>query len=113
MRHRPADDGALPALPWQGALVGALLILFIRPAAGFANLLGSRADARERLVTAVFGIRGIGSLFHLAYALGHSDRFDAQAERLRAVVAFTVLPSAVLHGVTASLAVRPRTGTGS
>ncbi|MFC7978897.1 hypothetical protein ACFUT3_27100 [Streptomyces cinereoruber] len=114
MRHRPADDGALPALPWQGALVGALLVLFIRPAAGFASLLGSRADARERLVTAVFGIRSIGSLFHLACALGHSDR--ASTRRRSGCGPPSPSPSCRPRCCTASPPTSPpatRTGTGS
>ncbi|MFE9045515.1 cation:proton antiporter [Streptomyces sp. NPDC012421] len=96
----------LPSLTWQGALIGLLLILLIRPAAGYAGLLGSGAEPRERLMIAVFGIRGIGSLYYLAYALGHSDDFDAEAEELWAIVAFTVLLSVVLHGAAATPAIR-------
>ncbi len=47
-----------------------------------------------------FGIRGIGSLYYLAYALGQHD-FPVPARELWAVVTFTVLASVVLHGVTA------------
>ncbi|MFI8515870.1 cation:proton antiporter [Streptomyces sp. NPDC085460] len=96
----------LPSLTWQGALLGLLLILLIRPAAGYAGLLGSDTEPRERLMIAVFGIRGIGSLYYLAYVLGHSDDFDAQAEELWAIVAFTVLLSVVFHGAAATPAIR-------
>ncbi|MEV5427986.1 cation:proton antiporter [Streptomyces sp. NPDC052701] len=94
-------QGSLSALTWQGALVGLLLLTVIRPLTGWAAQLGSAAGPRERLVTAFFGIRGIGSLFYLSYALG-TEAFHVPAEELWAVVAFTVLASVVLHGVTAS-----------
>ncbi|MFD3471110.1 cation:proton antiporter [Streptomyces sp. NPDC058682] len=97
---------ALPALTWRGALVGVLLILVVRPLVGWAAELGSTSGPRERVVTALFGIRGIGSLFYLAYALGHSERFDDWAQQLWTVVAFTVLLSVVLHGAAATPVIR-------
>lgn len=99
-------EHGLAELTWQGAVLGALLVLVVRPAAGWAGLLGTAAPRRERLVTAVFGIRGIGSLFYLAYALGHDDHFDSLAGQLWAVVAFTVLLSVVLHGTAATPVIR-------
>ncbi len=72
----------------------------MRPLAGWAGLLGSRLRGWERRVVAGYGIRGIGSLYYLAYALGQQDFFVPQRE-LWAVVTFTVLVSVVLHGVTA------------
>ncbi|MGW6556136.1 cation:proton antiporter [Streptomyces hydrogenans] len=92
----------LPSLTWQGALVAVLLVLVVRPAAGYAALLGGATGPQERLVTAVYGIRGVGSLFYLAYALGHTGLFAAYADRLWAVVSFTVFLSVFLHGVTAA-----------
>ncbi|MFF9499667.1 cation:proton antiporter [Streptomyces sp. NPDC014656] len=92
----------LPSLTWQGALVGVLLVLVVRPAAGYAGLLGGGTGPRERLVTAAYGIRGIGSLFYLAYALGHSGHFAAYTDQLWAVVSFTVFLSVFLHGATAA-----------
>lgn len=92
----------LPSLTWQGALVGVLLVLVVRPAAGYAGLLGGATGPQERLVTAVYGIRGIGSLFYLAYALGHTGLFAAYSDQLWAVVSFTVFLSVFLHGATAA-----------
>ncbi|MFB7578747.1 cation:proton antiporter [Streptomyces hydrogenans] len=92
----------LPSLTWQGALVAVLLVLVVRPAAGYAALLGGATGPQERLVTAVYGIRGVGSLFYLAYALGHTELFAAYADRLWAVVSFTVFLSVFLHGATAA-----------
>ncbi|MCP9985473.1 cation:proton antiporter [Streptomyces sudanensis] len=96
--------GALAHLTWQGALVGLLLLFAVRPLTGWAALLGTAAGPRERAVTAFFGIRGIGSLFYLAYALG-MEGFHVPAEELWAVVTFTVLASVAVHGISASPAI--------
>ncbi|MFG3496719.1 cation:proton antiporter [Streptomyces sp. NPDC047886] len=98
-------SGGLAALGGWGAVVALLLLLVVRPVVGRLALIGfGAADARERLVIAVFGLRGIGSLFYLAYALGHDD-FGGRADELWAVVAFTVVASVVLHGITATPAI--------
>ncbi|MFF5974006.1 cation:proton antiporter [Streptomyces sp. NPDC012769] len=93
-------------LTWQGALVAVLLVLVVRPAAGWIGLLGSPQGPKEKTVTAFFGIRGIGSLFYLAYALGHTDAFETHARQLWAVVAFTVLLSVIVHGAAATPVIR-------
>jgi NhaP-type Na+/H+ or K+/H+ antiporter len=54
----------------------------------------------ERAAIAFFGIRGIGSIYYLAFALDEAD-FSAIPE-LWAMVALTILGSTVLHGVSAS-----------
>ncbi|MFF8289627.1 cation:proton antiporter [Streptomyces sp. NPDC016309] len=92
--------GGLAALTWQAAAVSLLLVLVVRPVTGWVAQLGSAAGPRERIVTAVFGLRGIGSLYYLAYALGEDD-FGGLDRQLWAAVVFTVLASVVLHGVTA------------
>ncbi|MER7740445.1 cation:proton antiporter [Streptomyces sp. NPDC096538] len=94
-------QGGLAPLSWQGAVVGALLLLVVRPVAGWVAQLGAAAGPRERVVTAFFGIRGIGSLFYLAYALDSHD-FGVPPEVLWAVVTFTVVASVALHGVSAT-----------
>ncbi|WP_408055608.1 MULTISPECIES: cation:proton antiporter [Streptomyces] len=92
--------GGLSALTWRGALAALALLLVIRPLAGWTGLLGSSLGRKERWVVAGYGIRGIGSLYYLAYALGQHD-FLVPERELWAVVTFTVLVSVVLHGVTA------------
>ncbi|GII77190.1 cation transporter [Sphaerisporangium rufum] len=93
--------GGLAALTWRGAAVGLLLVLVIRPVVGWLVQARGCADRRERAVIAFFGIRGIGSIYYLAYALGHAD-FGVLPEELWAVVGFTVLLSVALHGTTAT-----------
>lgn len=93
-------DGILGALTWQAALVGLALIFIIRPLAGLIGLIrcGKRMPLRERFAIGFFGIRGIGSIYYLAYAFGEAD--IPQQELLWATVAFIVLVSIVIHGVT-------------
>ncbi len=96
--------GLLDALDWRGVLVGVSLVLVVRPLVGVLSLVpfaqrGHGMDNRERLVTAFFGVRGVGSLFYLAYASGHAD--FAELRWLWATVAFTIGLSVLVHGVLA------------
>lgn len=96
----------LEDLTWEGALLAVLLVLVVRPAAGWLGLVGFVAGPKEKTVTAFFGIRGVGSLFYLAYALGHTEAFAPYARQLWSVVAFTVLLSVVVHGAAATPVIR-------
>lgn len=98
----------LPALTWQGAAVGLALVLAVRPLSGWISLAGTRLSGRERLVVAAYGVRGVGSIYYLAYAGSHAA-LAGEAE-LWAIVAFTILVSTVLHGFSAALAVERATG---
>ena len=93
-------NGILDGLTWGGAAVGLLLVLVLRPALGLLVLVGTAASWPERGVIAGFGIRGIGSLFYLSFAL-EKARFP-QARELWAITAFVILLSVCLHGVLAT-----------
>ena len=71
----------------------------LRPLAGFASLARIASPPGERAAIAFFGVRAVGSVYYLAYALNKGD-FPA-APTLWAVAAFVILLSAALHGVTA------------
>lgn len=64
----------------------------------------SRLGPRERWATAFFGVRGIGSLYYLAYATGHEQFSDADA--LWSTVAFVITLSVVVHGISATPVMR-------
>ena len=91
--------GLLAGIGWTEVLVALAFLILVRPLAGWLGLLGSRPGPRERLAIAYFGIRGIGSLYYLGYALSHGE-FDAEARELWAVVGLVVAMSIVLHGAT-------------
>ncbi len=57
---------------------------------------------RERMATAFFGVRGIGSFYYLAYATGVASFAPGDVDQLWSTAGFTVLLSVVIHGVTAT-----------
>jgi NhaP-type Na+/H+ or K+/H+ antiporter len=91
--------GLLAALGWREALVAGLLVIVVRPAVAWLSQLGSHSGRLERMVIAFYGIRGIGSIYYLAYALGEGS---FPADRLWAIVGFTIALSVTLHGITAT-----------
>jgi sodium/hydrogen antiporter len=95
-----AATGLLTGVTWQEILVAAAVLLVVRPLAGLIALIGARTGPRERLVVAFFGVRGVGSLFYLAYALSAGN--FAHPESLWRIVAMVVIGSIVVHGITAS-----------
>ncbi|TGD79784.1 cation:proton antiporter [Hymenobacter wooponensis] len=92
--------GLLEPLTWTGVALGLFLVLVLRPFAALLTLSGSRTSWPERLAISLFGIRGIGSFFYLAYALNEHHFTDGR--ELWAITGFTVLFSIVLHGTLAT-----------
>jgi NhaP-type Na+/H+ or K+/H+ antiporter len=92
-----------PYLDWNQTIIGFGLILVIRPAAGMLGLLRSTLTLKSRAVVAIYGVRGIGSLYYLGYAATHVEFVDEGS--LWAVVSFTIFASTVLHGLTGAAAV--------
>jgi NhaP-type Na+/H+ or K+/H+ antiporter len=77
----------------------ALLFLAIRPAAVLLGLLGTRRTAKERGLLSWFGIRGIGSLYYLMYAVNHGLSAE-HAERLISTTLTVIAVSIIIHGIT-------------
>lgn len=93
--------GALANLGARDALVVALLILVVRPAAGLLGLAGATTPGAEKVAIAFFGIRGVGSIYYLAHGVNEVD-FGSDATRLWSIIGATILASIFLHGVAAS-----------
>ena len=93
-------NGLLDALTWTDAAIGLVILLVVRPVAGLIAMAGSPQPWRERLLMAFLGIRGIGSIYYVAYAINHGDFGNSQ--RLWAIVGFIILASILIHGVSAS-----------
>ena len=89
-------DGLLSAVTPEMVAVAAAMLLVVRPLSGVLALGGPGGG---RWVTAFYGIRGVGSLFYLSYAL--QDHDFGVPEELWAAVSLTILGSIVLHGLTA------------
>lgn len=92
--------GILGYLDWRGALVAVAIVLVVRPLAGIVGLVGFSMPRRERGAVAFFGIRGVGSLYYLAYASNQVEFL--QVEQVWAITALVVVISVVVHGVTAT-----------
>ncbi len=76
-----------------------LVLLIIRPVGVGLGLIGSRSSRPQRALMAWFGIRGIGSIYYLMYALNHGlDR--ALAEQLVTITVICVAASIVAHGIS-------------
>jgi NhaP-type Na+/H+ or K+/H+ antiporter len=93
-----AFGGLLASLDWRMLVFVAGVLLVARPAAGLFSLLGSNLPWREQLVISFFGIRGMGSIYYLAFALNHASFADPR--RLWAIAGSVVLASILLHGIT-------------
>ena len=93
-------NGLLDALTWTDALVGLAILFVVRPVVGYLSLVGSPLKQRDRILLAYLGIRGLGSVYYLAYGINHGEFGDS--ERLWAITGFIVLVSIVVHGVTAT-----------
>ncbi|WP_458107581.1 cation:proton antiporter [Arthrobacter sp. R3-55] len=91
--------GLLEGIGWAELLVAFAFLLLVRPLAGWLGLMGGKTGPRERLAISYFGIRGIGSLYYVAYALTHGN-FDAEARELWALIGLVVALSIVVHGAT-------------
>ncbi len=98
------SGGLLAALTWQGALYGLLALFLVRPLSGMIGLAGSDCPQPERAAISVYGIRGLGSVYYLAYALPR-ERFE-QVPLLWSTAAFIILISILLHGATVTPVMR-------
>ena len=92
--------GLLAGTGWREIVVAAAFLLVIRPLAGWLSLARGTTGPRERVVIAFFGVRGIGSLFYVAYAVSKGSFADG--DRLWAVVGLVVACSILIHGVAAT-----------
>ena len=91
-------SGVLAALDWPTAAMALLLVFIIRPASGLLAESVNSLPLQGRFAVAFLGIRGMGSIYYLAYAQNHAE-FE-QLGTLWAGVAFAILVSIVVHGVT-------------
>ncbi|MDI9640734.1 sodium:proton antiporter [Oscillatoria amoena NRMC-F 0135] len=93
-----------PILHFGGqALIATGFLLFaIRPLGTWLSTLGHDcSQPSTRWLMGWFGIRGVGSLYYLGYALGQ-DLPPRLGEQLTWITCIVILISIVLHGITAT-----------
>ena len=91
--------GILDYLTWPMAAFGVVFIFVIRPVCALIGLIGTKLKIQEKLVIGFFGIRGVGSVYYLAFAFG--TVFFKEQDQLWSLVAFIILISIGIHGLTA------------
>jgi len=96
LRIEPMARFAAPAL-----LIAALLLFVIRPLGAWISTIGSPVHPATRWLFGWFGIRGVGSLYYLTYALSHGLR-DNDGELIAWVTFIVVIVSVTLHGVSST-----------
>ncbi|MEP1643026.1 MAG: sodium:proton antiporter, partial [Rhodopirellula bahusiensis] len=97
--------GALVTSYWTIAndwWIAMLVFLLFRPI-GVLLALGMK-DIRfsQKVLISLFGIRGIGSLYYLSYAISHGLE-ESVANRLAGIVLTTITLSIMIHSNAASL----------
>lgn len=87
------------AITWKG--IGLLLLLFlvVRPVSVWLGLLGAPISSDQRGLISWFGIRGIGSIYYVMYAINHGLSRPL-AEEIMAYTLLIVATSVVLHGIS-------------
>ena len=86
---------------WSWRAVGLALFLFVvaRPVSVFIGLLGTHTSWPVRGMVGWFGVRGIGSLYYLMYAIQHGLPEDLAVD-LVGLTLITVTLSIVVHGIS-------------
>jgi NhaP-type Na+/H+ or K+/H+ antiporter len=87
---------------WPSRAGWFLLLLFVlaRPVSVWLGLMGATAVSRDqRILISWFGIRGVGSIFYLMYAINHGLA-ESLAKELIAITLTTVAASILLHGIS-------------
>ncbi|WAH57056.1 cation:proton antiporter [Pseudomonas silvicola] len=93
--------GAALSLYWDWRAIGLGLALFciIRPASVWLLVRGKHLDGHQRALLGWFGIRGIGSLYYLCFAIAHGLPADIQHTAISLTLSVVAL-SILLHGIS-------------
>lgn len=93
-----SSGGLLSATSWEVVVFALIALFVVRPLSGWLSFLGHPEPPEEKGIISFFGIRGVGSVYYLAFALGHAA-FD-QEQILWTATSMVILISIVLHGTT-------------
>ncbi len=98
-------------LTWQVYIVSFAFLIVIRPLGGIIALSGIDMHRTEKYAISALGIRGIGTLYYLSYALNQGYFADDDALKLWIVCSIVILASIFVHGLSAQrlLKMTPKT----
>ena len=93
--------GLFEFLNWSSILAAILIIFFVRPVSGLVGLIPfKQMPWRERFAISFFGIRGIGSIYYLAFAL--NKQYFPNEEEIWALTGLVIVLSLFVHGIFAT-----------
>ena len=84
---------------WTDLAFALAIIFIIRPVTAYASMIGTCGNWRDRLKVSFFGIRGMGSIFYIAYAQSHAEIDGIEA--VWKIAGLTILLSIIIHGTLA------------
>ncbi|MEA2117301.1 cation:proton antiporter [Halovibrio sp. HP20-50] len=99
--QRPASNRLFLQFSLRDQAVGLALFLFVivRPASVFIGLLGSGTPMRLQMLVGWFGVRGIGSIYYLMFAIVFGLP-EARAVEFIHITLVVIVLSIIIHGLT-------------
>jgi NhaP-type Na+/H+ or K+/H+ antiporter len=93
--------GMVSAQNWNLQTIATALFVFVvaRPLSVMLGLLGSDSPTRVRSIVAWFGVRGIGSIYYLMYAINHGLPKNMVQDMIQVTIVVVML-SIVVHGTS-------------
>ena len=84
---------------FASAALAFVLFVIIRPASVMIALVGTKLGTEQRALASWFGIRGVGSLYYIFFALTHGWQ-GAEADHVLGLVVGVIAASILVHGVS-------------
>lgn len=93
--------GMVSVQNWNWQTVGTAIFLFVvaRPLSVMLGLLGSDTTTRVRSIIGWFGVRGIGSIYYLMFAINHGLPRNLAQDMIQITIVVVML-SIVVHGTS-------------
>ncbi|MGO2301477.1 MAG: cation:proton antiporter [Psychrobacter sp.] len=88
-------------LTWRVYIVSFAFLLLIRPIGGLIALSGLNLPHTEKYAISALGIRGIGTLYYLSYAINQGFFGEEDTLKLWVVCSIVILISIFIHGISA------------
>lgn len=86
-------------LDWLTTVFLILLFFVLRPVSVWFGLLGAAVSGDQRLLISWFGIRGIGSVYYLMFALNHGLSGEVAAQTI-SITLSAITASIIIHGIS-------------
>jgi NhaP-type Na+/H+ or K+/H+ antiporter len=99
-----STGGLLQDPTWPVVLFALATVLIVRPLAAGLSLVGRAEPRGEKVLISFFGIRGVGSIYYLAFAAQHAS--FGNIDLVWSAASLVILVSIVLHGATATPVMR-------